>query len=71
MTALSISRAWVDRVLEVEAFANGVTFDDFVTHFAYGILDGIWGGLRLDDDCGCSGLFLRAEREEEANQPIE
>ena len=37
MAALPIGRAWVDRVFEVEAFADGVAFDDFVAHFAYGI----------------------------------
>lgn len=33
VAALAVGGAGVDGVLEVDAFADGVAFDDFVAHF--------------------------------------
>lgn len=33
VAALAVGGAWVDGVLEVDAFADGVALDDFVAHF--------------------------------------
>lgn len=30
---LAVGGTWVDGVLEVDAFADGVAFDDFIAHF--------------------------------------
>ena len=63
MAAQSISRARVDGVLEVEAFADGISFDDSVTHFVW-YLEYRGNGLMIEG-------WLLIEREEEANQSIE
>lgn len=42
---MAVGGTWIDGVLEVDAFADGVAFDDFVAHFGSELIEWIREGV--------------------------